>query len=153
MEGDQRIVIADRSVFIRALLGRLCENAGHSVVGEASTVAALVGLVDETAPDVVITDVDLADGPIESVLTQIRQAGPRIVVVSADAVPGRLSAILVDGVSGYLLHDTPPVQIIDALHIVTRGAAALDPVVAGAVLREWRSLRAGGPRSAAYTTE
>lgn len=146
MSGEKRIVVADRSPFLRALLVRLCQNAGHRVVGETSELTALLAMVEDAAPAVVITGADLDDGPIELGLVHIHRCGPEVVVVCANAAPDRLTAILSQGASGYLLYDTTPLQVIEAVQLVTGGAAALHPSVAGTVLRQWRSLRAtSGP--------
>lgn len=144
----KRVVIADRNPFLRALLTRLCMNAGHVVLGEAADSDGLLELVRSARPDVVITDVDLEDGPIEPILPLIQGTGHEVVVLCAQAAPDRLSAILGEGVSGYLLHDTAPLQVIEALQIVTGGAAALHPAVAGTVLRQWRAFRSGGQAAA-----
>ena len=141
MSTEKRIVVADRNPYLRALLVRLCRNAGHRVVGETAAMATLLLLVEEEAPDVVITDVDLDDGPIEPCLAQLQRGGPEVLVVCGQAAPDRLTTILGEGVSGYLLYDTGPLQLIEALHLVTAGAAALHPSVAGTVLRQWRALR------------
>jgi two-component system nitrate/nitrite response regulator NarL len=139
------VVLADRNTLVRNVVDAVCERAGFRVVGEASTAWELLAACQTRAPDVVVTDCLLADGPVDDYLEGVLATGAKVIVLCDDTSPERLTALLERGVSGYLLHDCSPDQIGDALVAVAAGAVALHPTVADTILKQWRRLRQGGP--------
>lgn len=57
----KRIVIVDDEALIRMGLRRILEDAGHTVVAEASSGAEALRLVPETSPDLVILDIRMPE--------------------------------------------------------------------------------------------
>lgn len=139
-----RVVLADHDVYARNLLRIVCTDHVILVVGEADTTRELVALCNEEQPDVALTSVTLADGPIDGCVDAILNSGTRIVVMSDDPSPERLTVLLARGVSGYLLPDSAPAQVADAVHSVALGAAALHPTAAITIVEQWRALRRNG---------
>jgi len=148
MNSTVRIVIADRNVLVRDLLRIVCNRHGIRVVGETSTATELVALCESERPDIVVTDATLEDAPIETFIADVLHQGARIIVLCDDPSPERVTWILAHGASGYLLHDSAPDSIGDAVVAVSRGAAALDPAAAGLILQQWRRLRSSETASA-----
>jgi len=148
------VVLADRNTLVRNVVDAVCDRYGVRVVGEASTAWELLAVCQARKPDLVVTDCVLADGPVDDCLDGVLATGAKVVVLCDDTSPERLTALLEKGASGYLLHDSSPDQIGDALVAVAAGAAALHPTVADTILKQWRRLRQAGrvlgssPRSA-----
>jgi DNA-binding NarL/FixJ family response regulator len=141
MNSTVRVVIADRNILVRDLLRIVCLRHGIRVVGETSSARELINLVANEEPDVVVTDSVLDDGRIEDSISTLIQGSTRVIVLCDDPSPERVTWILAQGASGYLLHDSAPDQIGDAVLAVSKGAAALDPNAAGLILQQWRRLR------------
>jgi DNA-binding NarL/FixJ family response regulator len=137
-----RLVIAHRSTLIREALQLVGAPQGLLVVGEAVKAAELVALCQVEQPAVVYAEATFEDGTeIESVLPEVLATGARVLAVSDDPSPERLTRILAQGASGYVRHDTSPDQAVDAIVAVAGGAAALGPAAAAVILEQWRRLR------------
>jgi DNA-binding NarL/FixJ family response regulator len=135
------VVVADGNPFLRHLLDTVCARHGLRVVGEVTRGQDLVALCEEVRPDVVVSDCHLEDGPLEDWLDEVLMSGARLVVLCDDASPERLTQLLELGASGYLLYDSAPEQVGEALLAVASGAAVLAPVATATILEQWRRLR------------
>jgi two-component system nitrate/nitrite response regulator NarL len=149
------VVLADRNALVRNVLDAVCERIGVRVVGHASTGWELLAQCQARHPTIAVTDTMLADGPVDGCLDAVMSTGAKVVVLCDDASPERLTALLERGASGYLLHDTSPEHVGDALVAIAAGAAVLHPIVTDTILQQWRRLRSAGmtgggsaPRSA-----
>lgn len=131
-----RIVIAEDSTLFREGLARLLADAGHDVVGQVADAEALLPLVDDVRPHLVIVDVRMPptwtdDGARAA--RDLRAAHPAIgVLLLSQHVETRHSVELAAvGRFGYLLKDrTLDVDdFLGALERVAAGGTALDPEV------------------------
>ena len=137
-----RLVTAHRSTFIRDVLRLSGVARGVTVVGEARTAAELLEMCRCESPDVVYAEDSFDDGSeIEWVLALLVTAGARVIVVCDDPSPERLTRVLELGASGYLRHDTTPMQVLDAIESVADGASVLGPAATATVLDQWRRQR------------
>ena len=140
-----RLVTAHRSAFIRDVLRISGVARNIDVVGEARSATELVQLCRTEQPDVVYAEDSFGDGSeIDSVLVLVMATGARVIVVSDDPSPERLTRILALGAHGYLRHDTTLEQVLDAVEAVSGGAAVLAPSATAMVLDQWRRLREPG---------
>ncbi|MFD1505718.1 response regulator transcription factor [Georgenia yuyongxinii] len=124
MSAQLRVVIADDHPMFRYGLRAALEGAAEvEVVGEASDGAGLVALVERTAADVVLTDLDMpgVDGytAIRDVLTRFPDLPVLVLTMHADddAVLGGLRA----GARGYLLKGAEREEIVRAILTVAGG--------------------------------
>jgi len=136
-----RVVLADRSRLVRGVLRRALQEEATHVVGEAASGASLVELCRAEAPHVAVVDCQLADGPIDAFLPAVRETGTRVVVLTADRSPERLTTLLLQGVVGYLLRDAAPAHVAECVRSVAEGGAVLDPTATWTVLEQWRRMR------------
>lgn len=141
-------VIAQRSAFIREVLCRKASYRDVLGVGEAGSGVELVALCEAQRPAVVCVDTDLEDGPVENVLSAVLATGARVLVISDDLSPERLTHLLARGVSGHLLDNVSPDQVIDAIEAVATGHCVLGPLAATVVVEQWRRLRGAGGSAA-----
>ena len=129
-----RVGIADDQELVRAGLRALVEAAGDlEVVGEASNGAEAVELAAAEQPDVLLMDIRMpvVDG-IEAtrlVAEKFGEAGPRIVILTTFDTDEYVYEALRAGASGFLLKDAGPARLIDAIRVVAKGEALLDPLV------------------------
>ena len=112
-----------------------------TVVAETPSLDELLELCETEAPDVVVTNSDLDGGVIDGHVRALTEAGSRVVVLTLDPSPERLTAVLAAGVCGYLLREVNPEAVVDAVLAVANGDIALHPVAASTVVDQWRRMR------------
>jgi DNA-binding NarL/FixJ family response regulator len=139
------VVVADPNVLVRNLLRVVCAQHRIGLLAEVSSVAELVTACRDHAPDVAVSALEFDDGLLEAHLEELRATGARVVALTADPSPDRLTSALVRGASGYLLHDSAPEQVAEAIHAVAGGQVALHPAAASTIVQQWRRLRTDAP--------
>lgn len=72
-------------------------------------------------------------------LADERKDGPRVLVLTTFGLEEYVYEALRAGASGFLLKDIPPEQLLEAVHVVARGDALLDPAVTRSVIEEFAS--------------
>lgn len=134
-----RIVLVDDHPVVRAGLRALIEGSPDlAVVGEGSSAADVVALVERERPDVVLMDLNLGDGAggIDAT-AQVRGIPnpPGVLVLTTYDTESDILRALDAGASGYLLKDTPPERLFDGIRAVARGEPALGPTVSAMLMR------------------
>ncbi|GGV26298.1 DNA-binding response regulator [Streptomyces longisporoflavus] len=147
-----RVVIVDDEELVRMALRLVIDGEPDlSVVGEAADGDAAITAVDEQRPDVVLMDVRM---PVRDGLSATRELlaraePPRVLMLttfdSDDLVLGALRA----GALGFVLKDTRPAQILDAVRTVADGEAVLSPAAAARVIAAATGPQSGHVREAA----
>jgi DNA-binding NarL/FixJ family response regulator len=137
-----RILVADDQELVRAGLRLVLERvAGLEIVGEAVDGEEAVALALRDRPDVVLMDVRMpgVDG-IEATrrLAQSEVADEvRVLILTTFDLDKYVYAALRAGASGFLLKDTPPDQLAQAIRIVASGDALLAPSVTRRLIDEF----------------
>lgn len=110
------------------------------IVGEAATAAEAVRAAEAYRPDVVLLDIRLPDGDGASVCREIRSSRPdtQVIILTSYSDEDAVVASILAGAAGYLLKQTDPERLIDAVRIVVRGGSLLDPDVTRLVLERMR---------------
>lgn len=128
-----RVLLAeDQSMVLGALAALLDLEDDIEVVARARDGREALRLVEETAPDVVLTDIEMPGmGGLELAAELRRRAHPpRVVIVTTFARSGFLQRALAAGAAGYLLKDSPAERLADAVRRVHAGLRAIDPELA-----------------------
>lgn len=132
MPDDQTITIAlvDDDPIVRSALGSYLGTAsGMEIVHRCSDGQEALEAIQETPVDVVITDVRMPrmDGIQTTAELRRRYPDVRILVITSfdedEAVRGALAA----GANGFLLKDTSPQGLVDAVRAVVQGTAVVSP--------------------------
>jgi DNA-binding NarL/FixJ family response regulator len=133
------IVLVDDHELIRQGLRRAFERTGDfTVVGEAGSVGAALGVVAEKSPDVVIFDVRLPDGSGLDAAKKVRESNPAmgIVVLTMYAGDEQLFGALEAGASAFVPKDAPADDVIAAArHAAVSPRAFTANDLAGAMQR------------------
>jgi two-component system, NarL family, response regulator YdfI len=126
-----RVVIADDHPVVRKGLRMTLEEFGAEIelAGEAADGSAVVRLVEEVQPDVVLMDIRMPGMDGLEALEHIRTSSPRVAVVilttyNEDAF---LLRGLQAGACGYLLKDCPLETLLHAIRAAARGETLLQP--------------------------
>ncbi len=141
-----RILIADDHPVVRQGLRAFLDlQEEMDVVGEAGDGEAALRLIAELDPDVVLLDLEMPGMGGLDVLRELAGAGPPVIVLTSFRGEDQVLPAVEAGAAGYLLKDVHPFELRDAIRRVHDGEAALDPSVAGHVMRGYRRSRRPGP--------
>ena len=155
---DIRVVIVDDQHLVRAGLRALLERAPDiTVVAEAADGATGLDTVRAEQPDVVLMDVRMpgTDG-IEAtrrILTDPNLTDVQVVMLTTFDDDEYLFDAIRVGAAGFLLKDTPPDALRDAVRTVAGGDALLSPAVTRRVLAAAARSPVADPRRLAGLTE
>lgn len=125
-----KVVLLEDEALVRSGI-RLILDADPQieVVDEGSDGSVATELVSKHRPDVVLTDIQMPNvGGLEVTkrLTALPEA-PAVAVLTTFELDEYVYAALHNGAAGFLLKDTPPRELANAVHIVARGEAMLSP--------------------------
>ncbi|MEU1513540.1 response regulator transcription factor [Streptomyces sp. NPDC005811] len=137
-----RLLLVDDDPLVRAGLSLMLGGADDiEIVGEAADGAEAETLVDRVRPDVVLMDIRMpaVDGLTATERLRRRPDAPQIVVLTTFHADEQVLRALRAGAAGFVLKDTPPADILDAVRRVAGG----DPVLSPAVTRQLMDHAAG----------
>jgi DNA-binding NarL/FixJ family response regulator len=128
--GTIRVLLVDDDPMARNGLGLIIGgSADIEVVGQAEDGAAAVELAAQTNPDVVLMDIRMPvlDGiaATEQILQQ--ENAPHVLVLTTFGTDDLVVQALAAGASGYLVKDTAPDAIVDAVRRVAANEPILSP--------------------------
>lgn len=138
MDSSQiRIVIVDDDALVRTGLGLILGGSPDlAVVGEAADGVQGVAVVAELKPDVVLMDIRMPnkDGLTATADILAKPDAPKIIVLTTFDSDDMVLKALQAGASGFLLKDTPPAKMVDAIRAVDAGETTLSPSVISQVV-------------------
>ncbi|MEU4048251.1 response regulator transcription factor [Streptomyces olivaceus] len=140
-----RVVVVDDEQLVRMALRLVIDGEPDlSVVGEAADGDAALGAVDELRPDVVLMDVRMPgrDGLSATRELLARPTPPRVLILTTFDSDDLVLEALRTGALGFVLKDTPPPQLLDAVRTVADGNPVLSPAATARVIAA-----ATGPQS------
>ena len=141
-----RLLIVDDEALVRAGLKMILESDDElEVVAEADDGADAARMVKEHRPDVVLMDIRMPrlDGLAATREVQALPDPPKIVVLTTFDLDDYVFRALQAGASGFLLKDTPPRELVQAIKVVAVGDAMLSPAVTRRLIGHF----AGDPRT------
>jgi two-component system, chemotaxis family, chemotaxis protein CheY len=112
-----RILVADDSIYIRALVRRVLEGAGHSVVAEAATGAEALEAFARVQPDLAVVDIVMPGMDGIEVVQTLRSIVPssRLVVHSVYAHEEKVKEALRAGATRYLVKSSECDRLVAAV--------------------------------------
>jgi DNA-binding NarL/FixJ family response regulator len=135
-----KVVIADDHPPTRAGVSATLTSSGFDVVAEESDASGAVRKCIQFEPDIALLDIHMPGNGI-SAANEISQRLPetRVVMLTVSDDENDLFDALRAGAVGYLLKDTDPDRLPEALRGVIEGEAALPRVLMARVLNEFRA--------------
>jgi DNA-binding NarL/FixJ family response regulator len=136
------VLLADDQGLVRMGLRTLFENEeGYVVAGEAADGLAAVKVTTTTRPDVVLMDIRMPgiDGleATRRIAADPDLADVRVIVLTTFERDEYVFEALRHGASGFLLKNTPPAALLEAVRTVADGGALLAPSVTRTLIREF----------------
>ena len=150
-----RVLIADDHAIVRiGLWALIATEPGMEVVGEAVDGLDAVRKARSLRPDVVVLDLVMPrkDGIQAAAEITREDSSARILVLTSFAEEDKLVPAFKAGAVGYLLKDSAPQDLLQAIRDVAQGASSLHPQIAHKLIREL-SRPADRPAAGALLTE
>ena len=136
-----RVFVADDHAVVREGLRALINTEpGMEVAGEAADGCEAVAGIRRLHPDVVLLNLVMPRKSGLEVIRDITQGDPqaRILVLTSFADDDKVFPAIKAGALGYLLKDSLPQELLQAICDVYRGEPSLDPAIALKLLREFK---------------
>jgi NarL family two-component system response regulator LiaR len=134
-----RVVIADDHAIVREGLRSLIDTEpGIELIGEASDGAEAVRLTRSLKPDVLLLDLVMPRKDGLAAIAEIKDHDPqvRILVLTSFAEDEQVFPAIKAGAQGYLLKDTTPHSLLQAIRDVHNGESSLHPTIARKLIGE-----------------
>jgi DNA-binding NarL/FixJ family response regulator len=135
-----RVVVVDDEQLVRSGLRMILASAGDvEVVGEAADGGAAVDQVRLHRPDAVLMDIRMPamDGLAATREITALPDPPKVVMLTTFELDEYVHAALENGAVGFLLKDTPPRDLVQAVRTVAEGNAMLAPTVTRRLIAEF----------------
>ena len=146
-----RILLVDDQALVRAGFRMILDAEQEmEVVGEASDGREAIDQVRSLRPDVVLMDIRMPELDGLEAARRILADGvagdepPRILMLTTFDLDEYVYEALRAGASGFLLKDTPPEQLVAAIHVIADGDALLSPSITRRVISEF--VKGTGPK-------
>ncbi|NMO52512.1 response regulator transcription factor [Actinoplanes sp. TBRC 11911] len=147
-----RVLLADDHRLVRSGFRVILDLEDDiEVVGEAEDGASAVALCARHTPDVVLMDVEMPgmDG-LDATRRIVTTDGPSVLILTTFDRDDYLFAALQAGASGFLLKNSAPETLIEAVRVIARGDALLAPEITRRVISAFTARSGlaadGGPR-------
>ncbi|MEO3821999.1 response regulator transcription factor [Plantactinospora sp. B24E8] len=132
MNRPVRLLLVDDDPLVRAALTMMLDGApGICLVAALADGDEVPAAVDRHEVDVVLMDIRMprVNGIVATRRLRARPHPPEVVVLTTFDTDDHVVRALRAGASGFLLKDTPPDRIVDAVHRVAAGEPILSPAI------------------------
>jgi DNA-binding NarL/FixJ family response regulator len=136
-------IIEDQNDVREGLAFLISDTAGYSCAGAWSSIEEALSSSDRTAPRVILLDLGLPgmSGIEGAGLLRERWPEAQILILTVYNDDDRIFAAMCAGACGYLLKNTSPARLLEAIREVAEGGAAMSPSVARRVLHLFQQFR------------
>ncbi|MFD8933698.1 response regulator [Streptomyces sp. NPDC059578] len=127
-----KVLLVDDDPLVRAGLSLMLGGAEDiEIAGQAGDGCEVLALVDRLAPDVVLMDIRMptVDGLTATELLRARAGAPEVILLTTFHADEQVLRALRAGAAGFVLKDTQPAEIVDAVRKVAAGVPVLSPTV------------------------
>jgi DNA-binding NarL/FixJ family response regulator len=135
-----RVLIVDDQALVRAGFKMILDAEPEvDVVGEAADGAQGIEAARTLDPDVVLMDIRMPELDGLEATRRLTASGerPRVLILTTFDLDEYVYEALRAGASGFLLKDTPPEQLVQAIRVVAAGEALLAPSITRRLIEEF----------------
>ena len=132
-----RLLLADDQALVRSALAALLDlEDDFEVVAQAGRGDEVVAAALSARPDVALLDIEMPglDGLAAAAALTHELPSCRVIILTTFGRPGYLRRAMESGALGFVVKDTEPEQLADAVRRVARGERVVDPSLAAATL-------------------
>lgn len=149
------VLIVDDQSLIRAGFSALLQaEEDMQVLGLAGSGRQAVALARATKPDIVLMDIRMPDGDGIAAAAEItadpQLSDTRVIMLTTFELDDYILESIRAGASGFLVKDTEPAQLIDAVRVVAQGDSLLSPSVTRRLLAQVAATSAARELPAAH---
>jgi DNA-binding NarL/FixJ family response regulator len=129
-------IVEDVKALREGLAALLGGTKGLSVVGSFASMEAALDPIEREPPDVLLADIGLPGmSGVEGVrLLKARHPTLQVVMLTVHEDKDHIFEAICAGACGYLLKDSPPARLIEAIHEIHAGGAPMSPEIARKVV-------------------
>jgi len=135
-----RVLIVDDQALVRAGFKMILDAEPEvDVVGEAADGVQGLEAARSLDPDVVLMDIRMPELDGLEATRRLKASGerPRVLILTTFDLDEYVYEALRAGASGFLLKDTPPEQLVQAIQVVAAGEALLAPSITKRLIEEF----------------
>lgn len=145
MEPIRVLVVDDHALFRRGIVTVLTNQENISVVGEATNGLEAIAKAEELVPDVIVMDLNMpqCSGLEATQALQAKMPQMNILVLTVSDNEADLFSAIKFGATGYILKNTEPEELVQAVHHIAHGEVIISPVMATKLLTEFRDPTTG----------
>jgi DNA-binding NarL/FixJ family response regulator len=149
------LVVDDHALFRRGITAVLANHENLEVVGEASDGLEAIKKAEAIVPDIILMDLNMphCSGLEATLALQTKMPQVDILVLTVSDNEADLFAAVKFGAKGYILKNTEPEELIQAILHITQGGVIVSPIMATKLLTEFKGLEVEGKREAIQETE
>jgi DNA-binding NarL/FixJ family response regulator len=134
------LIVEDDPLILGSLTVLLAGEPGFSVCGSHGCAEEALACLEESAPDLLLSDIGLPGLSGIEFIRQVKMRLPELDILAYTVFDDRVTVFsaLKAGASGYILKGSTPRQIIEAIQNLREGGAPMSPKIARAVLHEFQ---------------
>jgi DNA-binding NarL/FixJ family response regulator len=140
METIKVLVVDDHALFRRGITSVLSTQENLTVVGEAVDGLEAIEKAQALTPDVILMDLNMprCSGLEATQALQARMPEANILVLTVSDNEADLFAAIKFGAKGYILKNTEPDELVQAILHIAQGGVIISPPMAAKLLSEFR---------------
>ena len=140
MEPVRVLVVDDHALFRRGIVTVLANQKNISVVGEAVNGLEAIDKAEALVPDVIVMDLNMpqCSGLEATQALQAKMPQVGILVLTVSDNEADLFHAIKFGATGYILKNTEPEELVQAIHHIAQGGVIVSPMMAAKLLAEFR---------------
>ena len=146
-----RVVLIEDLCEVREGLAALINGtAGYECVAAYSMMETALARIEKDSPDLILTDLGLPGMSGIEGIQRLRSMVPETPILALTIYDNdeQIFNALCNGANGYLLKNTPPARLLEALKDAVEGGSPMSPAIAARVVRLFRQFRP--PETANY---
>lgn len=145
MDAIKVMVVDDHALFRRGIVTVLASEKNIKIMGEAADGLEAIEKAEKLAPDVILMDLNMprCSGLEATQVLHTKMPQVNILVLTVSDNEADLFAAVKFGATGYILKNTEPEELIQAVLHIAQGGVIMSPVMATKLLSEFKDLDTG----------
>jgi DNA-binding NarL/FixJ family response regulator len=137
------VLIEDLREVREGLSALISGTAGYKCVAAYSMMEIALARIERDNPDIILTDLGLPGMSGIEGIERLRQIFPAVPIIALTIYDNddQIFNALCNGANGYLLKNTPPARLLEALKEAVEGGSPMSPQVASRVIKLFRQFR------------